>query len=806
MDALPAATGEELAIARRELASLDIPDGVGSDAWQQLCDALLDSMQNRSTSKLPNESRNVIDDLQWIDNGGGDFSLEWTFRNAGDYDNNGEVNVSDLSAIGVHFGKNESSSSWASAQTADGDGNGEINIADVSPIGVNFGSQVLGYNVYASDYEDGPWLLQGSIPLEDATSGFPRKFSYAYGAQAHAFVSVAPFDNSGNDTVAASGGTAAKYIPGEVTMGDSAVVDLENGAVLEGDAGTPLEGVSVLIPEGAMPTATSIAIGYNDGIVIPVAGNWSGTIIEIGDEPLVFDVPVEITVPYSGNPDEVPVPYYINDDSKLEACMVQEVNGSEGTMTFITLHASRFTWIISVGLPEKVNTEFKPSKDGFQIANWGSLYERNGECLGMATFASWYYAKKRAGETSSDLYPSFMYALGSDYLTAPSGEVINVNITGQDAIATRAHSALNSLWYRYGAVYARNPGNELHILHQICNSMANTNTPTPLYLAYSGINPALYFNGDHCVLAYAYDDGVISVYNPNLPPFEEEITYNGLDFDMYEDKYNVVYNLGMGSYMKESFGNILDDAQNMFSGTLIAEVAEVNYQNGAVVDVPEIVLQGEVQSSQLLVERIKFDTGLFVVEKAVNVDTGKWSARIPLQSGDNFIKIITEARNQDGNWFVIPNNFDLTHGLHLICEAPSAKMRITLTWDQENRFGLEVTDPTGDVASSASSHGNAGITTDDGGRIDGSYFNGGPLSFIIGENDTIRNGEEYRIRVLNNSSSATYDQIPTKWTLAVSANDGPPVYYSGILTKGTNQYVDPDDFGAYWSKYIDITP
>ena len=39
---------------------------------------------------------------------------------------------------------------------------------------------------------------------------------------------------------------------------------------------------------------------------------------EIGDEPLVFDVPVEITVPYSGNPDEVPVPYYINDDSKLD--------------------------------------------------------------------------------------------------------------------------------------------------------------------------------------------------------------------------------------------------------------------------------------------------------------------------------------------------------------------------------------------------------------------------------------------------------------------------------------------------------
>ena len=808
MDALPAATGEELAIARRELAALDIPDGLGSDTWQQICGALIENLQARGISKLPNESRNVIDDLQWIDNGGGDFNLEWTLRNAGDYDNNGEVNVSDLSAIGVHFGKNESSSSWATAQTADGDGNGEINIADVSPIGVNFGSQVLGYNVYASDYEDGPWLLQGSIPLENATSGFPRKFSYAYGAQAHAFVTVAPFDSTDADSIANSGGTAAKYIPGEVTIGESASVDNETGAVLTGGAGTPIENVLVEIPPGTVGVSSEFAIGYEDGEIIPVVGNWGGFIVDIdGPSGIEFNQPVLITVPWSGNPDDYPFPFYINDEGRLEGCIVTDLDEAGGTMTFMTLHASRFVTITGSDLPDSNNTNFAPRVDGFQIDNWGSYYERGGECLGMSIFSQWYYNKRRAGTYSATLFPSFMYNLGLETLKDKDGNVVDVPITGQDAIATRAHTALNSYWYRWGGAYVQNiiPGE--YRWDKIRSTMVNTGSPTALFLMdYTATGYPNLTAGFHCVLAISFKDNVIQVYDPNVSKSSRPLVFNGTQFNSFDDRWNTVYNLGIGSLMKEDFANIVEDAQNQFTGNLGAEITDLNYANGTTVTEPEIVLSGTVNSSQLLVESLRFDTGLLVVDKLVDLETGKWSVRLPLQQGDNFISMIAKGTNQYGTEYTIPHNYSSGHGLHIISETEPTKLRITLTWDQENRFGLEVTDPTGDVASSASSHGNAGITTSDGGRIDGSYFNGGPLSFIIGENDTIRNGEEYRIRVLNNSSSATYDQIPTKWTLAVSANDGPPVYYSGILTKGTNQYVDPDDFGAYWSKYIDITP
>jgi hypothetical protein len=76
--------------------------------------------------------------------------LQWSYVNPGDYDQNGVVNISDLTPLGVHFGAvgpfAESSARWM----VDGDGNGEINLADITVIGQNFGNEVSGYELYAA--------------------------------------------------------------------------------------------------------------------------------------------------------------------------------------------------------------------------------------------------------------------------------------------------------------------------------------------------------------------------------------------------------------------------------------------------------------------------------------------------------------------------------------------------------------------------------------------------------------------------------------------------------------------------------
>src|SRR5207248_232874 len=82
------------------------------------------------------------------DDGSGGGVFAWTYRNKGDYDQNGLVAISDLTPLGSHLGASSSDSDWlSSSQVADGDGNGLISISDITPIGANFQGSVDGYDL-----------------------------------------------------------------------------------------------------------------------------------------------------------------------------------------------------------------------------------------------------------------------------------------------------------------------------------------------------------------------------------------------------------------------------------------------------------------------------------------------------------------------------------------------------------------------------------------------------------------------------------------------------------------------------------
>lgn len=115
--------------------------------------------------------------------------LNWTYYFNGDYDQNGEVNISDITAIGQNYGKTSSHLDWAKARVADGDNNGEVNIADITPIGANFGSRVTRFVLYSSDSEAGPFVVAEPYqPFAHAVMEFdsapippgggPRQFSH----------------------------------------------------------------------------------------------------------------------------------------------------------------------------------------------------------------------------------------------------------------------------------------------------------------------------------------------------------------------------------------------------------------------------------------------------------------------------------------------------------------------------------------------------------------------------------------------------------------------------------------------------
>jgi len=65
----------------------------------------------------------------------------------GDYDQNGEVNIADLTPLANHLGETGGWDLTTIQSVLDGDGNGEINLADITPIGMHFG-QSFTWNIY----------------------------------------------------------------------------------------------------------------------------------------------------------------------------------------------------------------------------------------------------------------------------------------------------------------------------------------------------------------------------------------------------------------------------------------------------------------------------------------------------------------------------------------------------------------------------------------------------------------------------------------------------------------------------------
>ncbi len=163
-----------------ELAVLETPPGVNPDffaelksAFEEMLTSLYDENGNpvgKAVSGLSVPEMTKAWAASCKQTPGGELSLTWLGRHTGDYDLNSEVNVSDITPLGIHFGgltdfdeeglPVESGVNEHMAQV-DGDSNGEINISDITQIGLNFASLTLGYRVYLGHSADGvnfTWL------------------------------------------------------------------------------------------------------------------------------------------------------------------------------------------------------------------------------------------------------------------------------------------------------------------------------------------------------------------------------------------------------------------------------------------------------------------------------------------------------------------------------------------------------------------------------------------------------------------------------------------------------------------------
>ena len=136
------------------LESMSAPPGVTSTVWRQLTVELVRVLavaEIRTVSSPPTTGATAR-----LSFNAGEGVLTWGYACAGDYNQDGEIGIGDLTPLGLHFGELSPDGvgqpfPWDSiGAVVDGDGNGQIGITDVTPIGANFGRRIQGYHVYRS--------------------------------------------------------------------------------------------------------------------------------------------------------------------------------------------------------------------------------------------------------------------------------------------------------------------------------------------------------------------------------------------------------------------------------------------------------------------------------------------------------------------------------------------------------------------------------------------------------------------------------------------------------------------------------
>src|SRR4030042_3590585 len=118
-----------------ELDALATPDGVDPVLFEQLKmaleQALLARGNNRAVSAPPTGNNNRVDPLNYhIEEiaGTDHYVLTWRYRSLGDYDLDGEVSITDVTPLAIHFG--ELVSEHPESAHIDGSGNEEIDHSD----------------------------------------------------------------------------------------------------------------------------------------------------------------------------------------------------------------------------------------------------------------------------------------------------------------------------------------------------------------------------------------------------------------------------------------------------------------------------------------------------------------------------------------------------------------------------------------------------------------------------------------------------------------------------------------------------
>jgi len=181
-----------------QLQALKPPSGVDESLFFKLKDALANELISVYGEDFPKGQRFTLraptgtvnkPNLSFARQDGG-VAFSWKYKNLGDYNQDGTVDIADITALADNFFDPASTEN----EWIDGNFDGTIDIADVTPLAENFFIQVAYYALEGSD-DGNTYSRIDVIPQNEGGGNERKEYSISLASPAYRYYRVVPFDS-----------------------------------------------------------------------------------------------------------------------------------------------------------------------------------------------------------------------------------------------------------------------------------------------------------------------------------------------------------------------------------------------------------------------------------------------------------------------------------------------------------------------------------------------------------------------------------------------------------------------------------
>lgn len=431
----------------------------------------------------------------------------------------------------------------------------------------------------------------------------------------------------------------------------------------------------------------------------------------------MFDRMVKVTLPYDPSmvrSYEQGVRFYqfdaLNGSLEPTGFAGQDLNAN--TLSFQAGTFSRFVAVeLALSVFEDLNsslsvdTGFRPKNDGWFIPNYGSYLESGGACLGMTSYAKWFFTHHKEGN-GAGLYQSYREG--------------NINEWRDDAtaiqLATRAQMGTAGIYSSLTQAEQTNLSSK-QVGVSIIHGMLVSREPQLIGLM-TRYTDGTYAQGGHAILAYRYADGRFDVYDPNNPGTSAGTDQQQIPFN-YSNGFSRIFKSGLNAANPLQFNVFYHASAKVFSPNNayqgLYDMAKKRFSDSSIF--PEVKLtdegtdpigttpvdsnrdgvrdttsnkvtitgtisggRGNITSTLVLVSGQMF-------QAAIDPTTGAFTVEVPLFQGTNDVVVLATDDNTFTNWAGFLRD-------RIKSTASAAALTMTLTWGQsDSDVDLHIQEP-----------------------------------------------------------------------------------------------------------------